>query len=79
MTKVRNMKMKKITLNKKGRVEAPVEFKAKGIVAFQVVEFVIDYFGSLVVTHHDTEIRENGKQLVIGGCGFIPHGYEVSQ
>ena len=70
--------MKTITLNKKTIVEATEEFKTDGVVAFQVVEFVINYFGNEVKTEHDTKIMNNGKQLVIGGCGFIPEGYEVA-
>ena len=69
--------MKTITANKKAKVEAPEEFKAKGIIAFQVVEFVINYFGTEIITSHDTKILENGRQLVIGGCGFIQEGFEV--
>ena len=70
--------MKKITVNKKVKVEAPEDFKRVGIVAFQVVEFVINYFGSEIVTEHDTKIKEDGRQFVIGGCGFIKDGFEVS-
>ena len=69
--------MKTITLNKKAKVQAPKEFKAMGVVAFQVVEFVVNYFGSEIITAHDTKILKNGRQIVIGGCGFIPEGYEV--
>ena len=69
--------MKSITTNKKAKVEAPEELKAKGIVALQVVEFAINYFGAEITTEHDTKILENGRQFVIGGCGFIPEGFEV--
>ena len=70
--------MKTITLNKKTKVEASQEFKNIGVVAFQVVEFVINYFGNEITTEHDTKILENGKQVVIGGCGFISEGYELT-
>lgn len=70
--------MKTITMNKKAKVEAPEEFKAVGVIAFQVVEFVINYFGNEIITSHDTKILSNGKQVVIGGCGFINEGYEVA-
>lgn len=69
--------MKTITTNKKEKVEAPEEFKSKGIVAFQVVEFVISYFGNEITTSHDTKIMETGEQIVIGGCGFIKEGFAV--
>ena len=69
--------MKTVTINKKERVEAPNEMKLKGVVAFQVVEFIINYFGSEITTTHDTRILEGGQQIVIGGCGFIKDGYVV--
>ena len=57
------------------RVEPPeVE---NGIIAFQMVEFKINYFGNEIICNHDTKIMEDGRQFVIGGDGFIPHGYEI--
>lgn len=71
--------MKKVTINKMPLVEnTDPEMLAEGVVAFQAVEFVIDYFGNEVVTTHDTKIMSDGRQLVIGGCGYIPDGYEVN-
>jgi len=64
-------------MNKRNKVEAPEEFKAEGVIAFQVVEFVISYFGNEIVTEHDTKIMTDGSQYVIGGCGFIKDGYKV--
>ena len=51
---------------------------AGGIVGFQLVEFVIDFFGNVIVTSHDTKIMQDGSQFVIGGCGYIPEGYKVA-
>lgn len=70
--------MKNITLTKKTKVEAPQEFKKLGVVAFQLVDFVIDYFGNKIECSHDTKIMSDGRQLVIGGDGFIADGYDVS-
>jgi hypothetical protein len=69
--------MKTITINKKAKIEAPAELKKNNIVALQVVEFVINYFGNTVVSEHDTVIMDSGRQYVIGGCGFIKEGFEV--
>ena len=69
--------MKEITLSKQAKVEAPAEFKEVGVVAFQVVNFVIDYFGNKIECSHDTKILEDGRQIVIGGDGFIEDGFEV--
>ena len=71
--------MKTITANKMTRVEnTDAEMAAKGIIAFQMVEFVINFFGNEITTAHDTKIMQDGKQIVIGGCGYIPEGYEVA-
>ena len=70
--------MKTITIKKMTRVEnTDAEMAAKGIVAFQMVEFVINFFGNEITTTHDTKIMQNGDQFVIGGCGFIPEGFKV--
>ena len=70
--------MKNITTKKFNRVEnTDKEFLAKGIVAFQVLEFNIEYFGRKMEITHDTKIMQDGRQLVIGGCGFIKEGFEV--
>ena len=68
--------MKTITAEKLARVEAPkIE---NGIVAFQMVKFVINFFGNEVESVLDTKIMQDGRQLVIDGDGFIPSGYEVA-
>ena len=36
-----------------------------------------NFYGKIIETTHDTKIMKDGKQLVIGSCGFIPSGYEV--
>jgi hypothetical protein len=53
------------------------EMLEKGIVAFQMVNFIIDFYGSETESPHDTRIMDNGRQFVIDGCGFIPPGYEI--
>ena len=68
--------MKKITENKMARVAAPAN--NDGVAAFQVVEFIISFFGNDVTCEHDTRIMQDGRQFVIGGDGFIPEGYEVA-
>lgn len=70
--------MKTITTTKFNRVEdLPAEFIAEGIVAFQLVKFEINYFGNVIETTHDTKVMKDGRQIVIGGCGFIPDGYTL--
>ena len=70
--------MKKITTTKYQRVQTTDKKDIKkGIVAFQLVKFEIDYFGKIIETIHDTKIMKDGTQLVIGGCGYIKEGYQV--
>lgn len=71
--------MKTITANKFNRVEnTDTELLNKGIVAFQLVSFEIDFYGNKIETTHDTKIMKDGKQIVIGGCGYIKEGYELN-
>jgi len=70
--------MKSITTKKFNRVENPdQETLSMGIVAFQLVEFTINFFGKVIESTHDTKIMKDGRQFVIGGCGFIKDGFEV--
>lgn len=69
---------KKITMKKLGKVAAPEDFQAEGVVAFQLVEFTVDFYGSVVTDTLDTKIMADGSQLVIGGNGFVPGGYLVA-
>ena len=62
---------------KRNQVVAPAEFRAEGIESFQVVDFEISYFGNIIKTTHDTKILTDGRQFVIGGCGYIKEGYQV--
>lgn len=69
--------MEKIEITKRNRVEADSDFKSQGVIAFEIVDFKINYFGNIVETSHDTKIMADGSQFVIGGCGYIPEGYQV--
>ena len=70
--------MKTITITKYNKVEnTDKQLLIEGIVAFQMVKFVINFFGSEVETIHDTKIMKDGRQIVIGGCGYIKDGYEL--
>ncbi|MGL4567311.1 MAG: hypothetical protein ACRCU6_02140 [Fusobacteriaceae bacterium] len=70
--------MKTIKTIKYDRVEnTDKELLNKGIVAFQLVKFIISFYGSEIETIHDTKIMPDGKQLVIGGCGYIKDGYQL--
>ena len=51
--------MKKITINKMAQVAAPAEDQA---VAYQVIEFVINFFGNITTTTHDTAIYADDRQ-----------------
>ncbi len=71
--------MKAITTVKYAKVEnADTELKEQGVLAFQIVKFIINFYGSIIETTHDTKIMKDGRQFVIGGCGFIPDNYEVA-
>jgi hypothetical protein len=54
------------------------EFLSQGVEAFQLVKFIINFYGTEIETIHDTKIMTDGRQIVIGGCGYIPEGYELN-
>jgi hypothetical protein len=71
--------MKTITAHKMNKVtNTDAELLAQGVVAFQIVRFVVDFYGNKIETTHDTKIMKDGRQVVIGGCGYIPSGYELN-
>lgn len=49
------------------------------IIAFQLVDFHIGFYGSKVTTTLDTKILSDGRQLVVDGCGLIPAGTDISE
>lgn len=67
--------MKTITLQKFAKTD--IQDLENGIVAFQLVRFIINFFGTEIETVHDTKITKDGRQFVIGGCGYINEGYEL--
>lgn len=67
--------MKTITVNKLNKVSAPKD--GSDIIAFQLVEFVINFFGTEIVSVLDTKIMKDGRQVVIDGDGYISAGFEV--
>lgn len=70
--------MKAITLIKGQQVNTTdTQDLQNGITAFQLVRFIINYFGTEIETVHDTKIMQDGRQIVIGGCGYIKEGYEL--
>ena len=70
--------MKKVIITKLERVEnTDAEFLSMGIVAFQLVKFTYNFYGSETVSFLDTKIMKDGKQIVIDGDGFTAAGTEI--
>ena len=70
--------MKKVTITKLQKVEnTDAELLTMGIVAFQLVKFTYNFYGSETVSILDTKIMKDGKQIVIDGDGFTPAGTEI--
>ena len=70
--------MNKVIITKLERVEnTDAEFLTMGVVAFQLVKFTYNFFGSETVSILDTKIMKDGKQIVIDGDGFTPSGTEI--
>jgi len=69
--------MNKVTTKKLKLVEVPKN-EQDDAVAFQLVEFSINYFGSKDTFILDTKILKDGTQVVIDGNGWIKDGYLVA-
>ena len=70
--------MKKVTITKLERVvNTDAELLSMGVVAFQLVKFTYNFYGSETVSFLDTKIMKDGKQIVIDGDGFTPSGTEI--
>ena len=53
------------------------ELKMAGIAYFQLVTFMINFYGNIQESILDTKIMVDGRQIVIEGDGFIKTGYEI--
>ena len=67
-----------MAIEKLTRVEATDKRDLKkGIVAFQLVKFTYNFYGSIQTDIIDTKIMKDGKQIIIDGNGFIKAGFEI--
>lgn len=69
--------MNAITIKRHARVELPTSEQYDNIVAFQLVTFSYNFYGSLQSDTIDTKIMADGRQIVIDGNGFIKAGTEI--
>ena len=70
--------MKAIKITKLQRVETTDKNDLRiGIVAFQLVNVEINFYGKLITDTLDTKIMKDGRQIVIDGNGFISAGTEI--
>ena len=70
--------MKAIKITKLQRVETPDKNDLRiGIVAFQLVNVEINFYGKLITDTLDTKIMKDGRQIVIDGNGYIIAGTEI--
>ena len=63
-------------IKKLQRVEAPIG-EYEDIIAFQLVEFTISFYGSIKKFILDTKILKTGEQLVTSGNGFIKDNFQI--
>lgn len=66
-----------ITYNKKALVNLPKEEQTNDLVAVQLVEYTIDFYGTKVTNTLDTRIDKDGRQFFVDGDGFIDAGTEL--
>lgn len=58
------------------QVEAPKN--NDGVIAFQMVGYCIEVYGSLVEGSFDTKIMKDGNRFVVNGDGFFDSGYQIN-
>ena len=70
--------MKAITITRLQKVETADKRDLKiGIVAFQLVNIEINFYGKIITDTLDTKIMKDGRQIVIDGNGYISAGTEI--
>lgn len=70
--------MKNLKINKLERVDCTdKELLEQGVVAFQLVEVLIPFYGTISEETLDTKIYSDGRQVFTDGNGFIPAGTEL--
>ena len=70
--------MKAITITRLQKVETTDKRDLRvGIVAFQLVNVEINFYGKIITDTLDTKIMKDGKQIVIDGNGYISAGTEI--
>lgn len=70
---------KQVEFKKLALVKVPAEHQVEeGCIAFQVVEYAINYFGTKVEGRIDTKIGLDGVQRVFGGDGFFEDGKAIA-
>jgi hypothetical protein len=67
--------MKNLQIKKLKKVKAP---KGDENLFYQLVEFTINFYGNKMTSILDTKITKEGKQIVIGGNGFIEAGLIIN-
>ena len=70
--------MKAITITRLQRVETADKRDLRvGIIAFQLVNVEINFYGKIITDTLDTKIMKDGRQIVIDGNGYISAGTEI--
>lgn len=68
-----------VKITKLKMIEIPAsELSDDGIVAFQLVKFDYNFYGTQMSDVIDTKIMKDGSQIVIDGNGFIKAGYKLT-
>jgi len=70
--------MKAITITRLQKVETTDKRDLRdGIIAFQLVNVEINFYGKIITDTLDTKITKDGRQIVIDGNGYISAGTEI--
>ena len=72
---------KNLEIKKLGKTIIPADQQKEhgDTVAFELVEFTINFFGAVDTFTLDTRISKDGTQSVVDGNGWIKHGYILQE
>lgn len=72
---MKNIKIKRLA---KVDVRGDEDFDSIGVVALQLVDVEINFYGAKRIDRMDTHIHADGSQTVIDGNGFLKRGADIT-
>lgn len=65
-------------ITKQNIVKIPAEHQEGDVVAFQLIDFEINFFGAIQKFTLDSRILKDGSQYILNGNGWIKSGFKIA-